>query len=770
MAISGQAVVGTKTANYSGNIRTAETYANDQSSQLQLTGTQLAGGQWIGVGVHAQGSGQNMYLGLYWWQSGTPVMMLFERTNGVWTQLGATYNSGPLPAGTQLKLSAAGSTLTFSQDGTPRITVTDTTLTGGAPAIVAFDTPTADNWQGTGATGAAPTFTVGGSVSGLSGTVVLQDNGGDDLAVTTSGAFTFNTALATGATYNATVKTNPTGQTCTVTNDVGTISSANVTNVSVTCTTTSISGTATDDFNRANGGLGTNWTGITDGAMAISGQAVVGTKTANYSGNIRTAETYANDQSSQLQLTGTQLAGGQWIGVGVHARNGGQNMYLGLYWWQSGTPVMMLFERNNGVFTQLGATYNSGPLPAGTQLKLSAAGSTLTFSQDGTPRITVTDTTLTGGAPAIVAFDTPTADNWQGTGATGIAPPTFTVGGSVSGLSGTVVLQDNGGDDLTVTTSGAFTFNTALATGATYNATVKTNPTGQTCTVTNGTGTISSANVTNIAVSCTNNAAAFSVQFLNKDANGVEHYSVTSANNGPDQTTLRVLRPTHPAAGVAHNFLYALPVEAGESTTYGDPISTLAALDAQDQYNLTIVVPSFELPPWYADSATDATKHYETFMASELQPWVKANLSTTGNEQHWLLGFSKSGIGGEDLILKHPDVFTLVASWDFPADMSTYSQYGDSTYNYGTDANFQANYRLTQAFVDARKAPFTANNRIWIGGYNIFQADVVDYNALLTSEGIAHTLGAMQSVAHRWDSGWVAGALAGLAQDSINLH
>ena len=31
---------------------------------------------------------------------------------------------------------------------------------------------------------AATTYTVGGTVSGLSGTVVLQDNGGDNLSVT----------------------------------------------------------------------------------------------------------------------------------------------------------------------------------------------------------------------------------------------------------------------------------------------------------------------------------------------------------------------------------------------------------------------------------------------------------------------------------------------------------------------------------------------------------------------------------------------------------
>ena len=42
------------------------------------------------------------------------------------------------------------------------------------------------------------TYTVGGTVSGLSGTVVLQDNGGDNLSVTANGSFTFATSLAPG--------------------------------------------------------------------------------------------------------------------------------------------------------------------------------------------------------------------------------------------------------------------------------------------------------------------------------------------------------------------------------------------------------------------------------------------------------------------------------------------------------------------------------------------------------------------------------------------
>ena len=105
------------------------------------------------------------------------------------------------------------------------------------------------------------TYSVGGTVSGLSGTVVLQDNGGDDRSVSASGAFTFATALATGSAYNVTVKTNPAGQSCSVANGSGTVGSANITNVAVTCTTNS-AGNATDNFNRANGPLGANWTTV----------------------------------------------------------------------------------------------------------------------------------------------------------------------------------------------------------------------------------------------------------------------------------------------------------------------------------------------------------------------------------------------------------------------------------------------------------------------------------------------------------------------------
>ncbi len=85
--------------------------------------------------------------------------------------------------------------------------------------------------------------------------------------------------------------------------------------------------------------------------------------------------------------------------------------------------------------------------------------------------------------------------------------PTYTIGGTISGLTGTVVLQNNGGDNLTTSANGAFTFATATTSGGTYNVTVLSQPSNQTCSVSNGSGTVSSANITSVTVSCTTNSS-----------------------------------------------------------------------------------------------------------------------------------------------------------------------------------------------------------------------------------------------------------------------
>ena len=88
--------------------------------------------------------------------------------------------------------------------------------------------------------------------------------------------------------------------------------------------------TGSDNFDRANGALGSNWTGVSDGALAISAQAVAGTHASGISGDIWTAGSYGSNQYSQVGVTSAQLTGGQWIGPAVRLQDGGQDGYAGV--------------------------------------------------------------------------------------------------------------------------------------------------------------------------------------------------------------------------------------------------------------------------------------------------------------------------------------------------------------------------------------------------------------------------------------------------------
>jgi hypothetical protein len=108
----------------------------------------------------------------------------------------------------------------------------------------------------------------------------------------------------------------------------------------------------------------------------------------------------------------------------------------------------------------------------------------------------------------------------------------FTVGGTVIGLtSGAVVLQNNGGDDLSRSANGDFAFANPVASGAAYNVTIATQPAGQTCTVANGSGTIANAPITNVTVTC----AVPSCAYLHQQAPSLPSgtYAVDPDGSGP---------------------------------------------------------------------------------------------------------------------------------------------------------------------------------------------------------------------------------------------
>lgn len=134
-------------------------------------------------------------------------------------------------------------------------------------------------------------------------------------------------------------------------------------------------------------------------------------------------------------------------------------------------------------------------------------------------------------------------------------PVTYTVGGNVSGLNGSIIIANNGGDARTLTTAGAFTFATSLATGAAYNITVTAQPASQTCTVGGATGTIASSNVTSVAVTCVTNTYT-----IGGTVSGLTGTGLVLQNNGADNLTRNTSGAFTFATAATHGGAYNVTV------------------------------------------------------------------------------------------------------------------------------------------------------------------------------------------------------------------
>ena len=89
-----------------------------------------------------------------------------------------------------------------------------------------------------GGTGGAASYTVGGTVSGLTlpGESVAVTLVGLQILQLANGSYSFSAyPVAMGGTYEVTATSSSVGKTCTVANGTGTVGTTNVTNVDITC-------------------------------------------------------------------------------------------------------------------------------------------------------------------------------------------------------------------------------------------------------------------------------------------------------------------------------------------------------------------------------------------------------------------------------------------------------------------------------------------------------------------------------------------------------
>lgn len=202
--------------------------------------------------------------------------------------------------------------------------------------------------------------------------------------------------------------------------------------------------------------------------------------------------------------------------------------------------------------------------------------------------------------------------------------------------------------------------------------------------------------------------------------------------------------------------IYVLPVEyTGESSFGNGLIEVKQLMDAGDiQDNILFVSPDFIDTPWFCNHSSDVNIQQEDNIV-ELIDDIQAEYTALGfpNIETYLLGFSKSGHGSMNLLMKYPSKVDGIMIWDTPLSVYTFV-YADMAPVFGTLANLQNNYYLNDTLV--------ANNTnllgkdIIIGGYNLFETYTDNFTAVLdTYPAIDYTLDETMNYAHAWNDVWI---------------
>jgi hypothetical protein len=169
---------------------------------------------------------------------------------------------------------------------------------------------------------------------------------------------------------------------------------------------------ATDNFDRADGGLGANWSSATGttGYTIISNQAASSGSPSAEEAVFWNAESFAADQYSEVTFsTGSNSS---YIGPAVRCNSTSGGNYYGFY----GDPnTRYLVRVVNGVWSQL-ATLGTG-FTNGQVLRLEVQGTTLSAYINGVLWTSVTDSSISSGSPGLTSWannNSGRLDNWTG--------------------------------------------------------------------------------------------------------------------------------------------------------------------------------------------------------------------------------------------------------------------------------------------------------------------------------------------------------------------
>ena len=368
---------------------------------------------------------------------------------------------------------------------------------------------------------ASPSFTLGGTVSGLdsSHSVQLTVSGtSNTVTVSQNGAFQLPNTIPFNGSYAVTVAQQPVGQTCTVSNGTGAGVVANVSNVSVLCSdnTYPVSGTVT---------------GLSAGhSLVIQNNSANSTTVSGSTFAFTTPVVYNSSYAVTVlsQPTGETCTVNNGTGAGVVANITNVNIVCAINTYTISGTV-------SGLDSGQQVTLNNNSANPTILTTNGNFSFSVPVTYNGSYAVTVGTQPLNQTCSVINSTGAGVVANISNV-AVSCAGDTYTISGTVSGLdSGNqVTLNNNSGNPTMVTSNGNFSFSTPVTYNGSYAVTVGTQPTGQTCTVNNATGAGISANITNIAISCSNQTYSVSGS-VSGLSNGTQ---VTLNNNAANPTSV----------------------------------------------------------------------------------------------------------------------------------------------------------------------------------------------------------------------------------------
>ena len=421
-------------------------------------------------------------------------------------------------------------------------------------------------------------FTVGGAVSGLTGTLVLQNNGVDDLTLTTDGLFEFSSVLDEGTAFAVSVLTQPSAQTCVLSNETSTGITQNVTNVQVNC------GNLLADVVYLDAGFETcvNSNASTNNWVFVEEVTILNCDNSGAAYNINNPA----DASQFTNLDQLELAHNPLV-------NADQSLFsLGLSYLNVAPndkfPSSTISVQVSGLNPAVNTDFQNALVLGDAQ-----------FGDLGyTPSITTTTTTnfnysdgfwgydiVVNLASAIPAHNCTINNPNLGVIFGDMSPyvitvdcveVTYTISGTVTGLEpGSILLFNNGGlnnsinggDELTISADGAFTFLSQVNETEGYNVSVQTQPAGKLCTVVNGVGFQISTNINSIDITC---APSVSISGNVYGLNGV---LVLQNNDGDDLIITADFGVVY-----SSSFTFSTPVLSGGEYN----VTILSAPESQD--------------------------------------------------------------------------------------------------------------------------------------------------------------------------------------------